>query len=42
MRLLRHLLAQTRRSRVSLYALAQASPELDYDPLVVELANRCR
>jgi len=42
MRLLRHLLAHTRRQRTSLYALAQASPELDYDPLVTQLANQCR
>lgn len=42
MRLLRHLLARTRRPGVSLHALAQASPELDYDPLVAQLANQCR
>ena len=43
MRLLRHLLARTRRSRIStLHALSQASPELDYDPLVAQLANQCR
>ena len=35
MRLLRHLLAHARRPRVSLHVLAQASPQLDYDPLVV-------
>ncbi len=40
MRLLRHLLA--RRPRVSLYALSQASPELEYDPLTAQLANQCR
>ncbi|MES2989534.1 MAG: hypothetical protein V4808_16690 [Pseudomonadota bacterium] len=43
MRLLRQLLAHTRRSRASTrYALSQASPELDYDPLVTQLANQCR
>jgi len=42
MRLLRHLLAHARRPRMSHYALMQASPELDYDPLVAQLANRCR
>ena len=47
MRLLRHLLAHTRRSRSPspLYALtpsALAAHELDYDPLVAQLAMQCR
>lgn len=42
MRLIRHLLAQARRPRVSQYALNQATPQLDYDPLVAQLANQCR
>jgi len=47
MRLLRHLLAQTRRSgtpgsRYALLPAAYSSLELDYDPLVAQLANQCR
>ena len=47
MRLLRHLLPKARRSRTPspLYALTPTSLtslELDYDPLVAQLANQCR
>lgn len=46
MRLLRHLLPKARRSGKSTrYALAPAAYaplELDYDPLVAQLANKCR
>ncbi len=47
MRLLRHLLPTARRSGQSKprYALSPATYaplELDYDPLVAQLANQCR
>ena len=47
MRLLRHLLAKARGSASPspLYALtptALTTLELDYDPLVAQLANQCR
>jgi len=47
MRLLRHLLPKARRSRLPspLYALSPSSLtllELDYDPMVAQLANQCR
>ena len=47
MRLFRHLLALGRRSPAPspLYALtpsALSALELDYDPLVAQLANQCR
>ncbi|MEZ0242833.1 MAG: hypothetical protein ACAH11_05620 [Sphingomonas sp.] len=47
MRLLRHLLPKARRSRLpsplrSLTPTALTTLELDYDPLVAQLANQCR
>ena len=46
MRLLRHLLPQARRSgttrRYPLAPAAYAPVQLDYDPMVAELANQCR
>jgi hypothetical protein len=47
MRLLRHLLGKSSRSvqakvRRALGPAAFAPLQLDYDPLVAELANRCR
>ena len=47
MRLLRHLLPKARRAgtpspRYALMPAACASLELDYDPLVAQLANQCR
>lgn len=47
MRLLRHLLPKVRRSgkakpRYALAPAAYAPLELDYDPLVAQLANQCR
>jgi hypothetical protein len=47
MRLLRHLLPQARqmgkpKPRHALAPAAYAPLQLDYDPMVAELANRCR
>ena len=47
MRLLRHLLAHTRRSAVpsplrSLTPTALTQLDLDYDPMVAQLASQCR
>ncbi|NML04486.1 hypothetical protein [Sphingomonas sp. G-3-2-10] len=47
MRLLRHLLPTVRRTsatrtRFTLAPAALAPLELDYDPLVAQLANQCR
>lgn len=46
MRLLRHLLPQPRQTakpkRHTLAPAAYAPLQLDYDPMVAELANRCR
>ena len=47
MRLLRHLLPKARRSgtpspRYAMTPSALVSLELDYDPLVAQLANQCR
>jgi hypothetical protein len=47
MRLLRHLLPKARHAgtpkpRYALAPAAYAPLQLDYDPMVAELANRCR
>jgi len=47
MRLLRHLLPKARqagkpRARYALAPAALAPLQLDYDPMVAELANQCR
>ena len=44
MRLLRHLLPKVRKPgpRHALSPAAYAPLELDYDPLVAQLANQCR
>lgn len=47
MRLLRHLLPKARHSsapspRYAMTPTALAALELDYDPLVAQLANQCR